>query len=503
MYCIYLRKSRADLEAEMHGEGETLKRHQDILLALAKKMNISIAKIYSEIVSGETISARPEMQQLLNDVENGMWEGVLVVEVERLARGDTIDQGLVSQTFKLSGTKIITPVKTYDPNNEFDEEYFEFGLFMSRREYKTINRRLQRGRIQSITEGKYVANVTPYGYSRDKLKSEKGFKLVINPEEAKTVKIIYDLYVNKKIGAQLIANELDKLHIKPRTNNLWSQQTIRGILENPVYIGKIRWGARATQKKSTGGSISKSRPRSKDYQLVDGLHEPIISEDLFNQAQSIRQSKCISTANAKRPIANPLASIIVCEKCGRKMVMKSYKTSRASLMCQNPHCGNVSSPVEEVEKKLLESLTLWLEKYKLELNETPKMDLTSMKESAIEEYLSEKQKLLSQQSKLHDFLEQGVYDIDVFLERSRILSERLKDIDNKVIELQQELEINRQRNKNNLVPKLDNLFKLYFTSNDVKLKNDLLKDVLYKVEYSKGKNSSVTGFELTLYPKIY
>ena len=104
---------------------------------------------------------------------------------------------------------------------------------------------------------------------------------------------------------------------------------------------------------------------------------------------------------------------------------------------------------------------------------------------------------------MHDFLEQGVYDIDVFLERSRILSERLKDIDNKVIELQQELEINRQRNKNNLVPKLDNLFKLYFTSNDVKLKNDLLKDVLYKVEYSKGKNSSVTGFKLTLYPKIY
>ena len=166
MYCIYLRKSRADLEAESHGEGETLKRHQDILLALAKKMNISITKIYSEIVSGETIASRPEMQNLLNDVESGMWKGVLVVEVERLARGDTMDQGLVSQTFKISGTKIITPMKIYDPNNEFDEEYFEFGLFMSRREYKTINRRLQRGRTQSVLEGKYLGNVAPYVYSR-------------------------------------------------------------------------------------------------------------------------------------------------------------------------------------------------------------------------------------------------------------------------------------------------------------------------------------------------
>ena len=80
------------------------------------------------------------------------------MEVERLARGDTIDQGIVAQTFKFSDTKIITPIKTYNPNNEFDEEYFEFGLFMSRREYKTINRRLQRGRMASVKDGKYVAN---------------------------------------------------------------------------------------------------------------------------------------------------------------------------------------------------------------------------------------------------------------------------------------------------------------------------------------------------------
>lgn len=154
MYCMYLRKSRADLEAETRGEGETLAKHERILLALARKLKINVTKIYKEIVSGETIAARPVMQQLLSDVEKGMWKGVLVVEVERLARGDTMDQGLVAQTFKYSDTKIITPIKTYDPNDEFDEEYFEFGLFMSRREYKTINRRLQRGRALSAKEGK-------------------------------------------------------------------------------------------------------------------------------------------------------------------------------------------------------------------------------------------------------------------------------------------------------------------------------------------------------------
>ena len=152
-YCIYLRKSRADLDAEAHGEGETLARHEKALVELAHRQGINITKIYREVVSGETIASRPVMQQLLSDVGNRLWAGVLVMEIERLARGDTMDQGIVAQAFKFSYTKIITPQKTYDPNNEFDEEYFEFGLFMSRREYKVINRRLQNGRLASVKEG--------------------------------------------------------------------------------------------------------------------------------------------------------------------------------------------------------------------------------------------------------------------------------------------------------------------------------------------------------------
>lgn len=128
-YVIYLRKSRADAEAEARGEGETLARHEKALLDLAKYSRLNVTAIYREIVSGDTIAARPIMQRLLSEVEKGLWEGVLVMEVERLAREDTIDQGIVAQTFRFTDTKIITPNKTYDPQNEYDEEYFEFGLF--------------------------------------------------------------------------------------------------------------------------------------------------------------------------------------------------------------------------------------------------------------------------------------------------------------------------------------------------------------------------------------
>ena len=257
-YCLYLRKSRSDVEAENHGEEETLARHEKILLELAKRREYNVTQIYREVVSGETIAARPVMQQLLSEVEHGLWSGVLVVEVERLARGDTIDQGIVAQTFKYSDTQIITPMKTYNPNNEFDEEYFEFGLFMSRREYKTINRRLQRGRLSSVKEGKYVNSIAPYGYERVKIKGEKGFTLAPDPNEANVIKMIFELYTRgelqpdgtyKRLGVSLLAGKLNSMKIPARKSEYWVPASIKDMLRNPVYAGKIRWNCRAVIKK--------------------------------------------------------------------------------------------------------------------------------------------------------------------------------------------------------------------------------------------------------------
>lgn len=176
-YAIYLRKSRADAEIEALGEGETLTRHKERLLKLAEKNGITPEQItiYKEIVSGDSISERPQMQKLLNDVYLKKYAAVLVVEVERLARGNTKDQGEVSDAFQYSGTKIITPTKVYDPTNEYDQEYFEFGLFMSRREYKTISRRMAAGKSASVSEGNYIGSRIPYGYSVERLSKKIEF----------------------------------------------------------------------------------------------------------------------------------------------------------------------------------------------------------------------------------------------------------------------------------------------------------------------------------------
>ena len=105
-YCMYLRKSRKDLEMERLHPGSTLLRHESVLRSLADSMSLPVLKIYREVGSRRYDLRPSRNEQLLSEVEQGKWEGVLVMEIERLARGDSIDQGIVTRTFQYSGTRL-------------------------------------------------------------------------------------------------------------------------------------------------------------------------------------------------------------------------------------------------------------------------------------------------------------------------------------------------------------------------------------------------------------
>jgi DNA invertase Pin-like site-specific DNA recombinase len=522
-YCIYLRKSRADIEAETRDKEETLARHEKTLLELSKHLHLSISQIYREVVSGDTISARPVMQQLLSEVEQGVWAGVLVMEVERLARGDTIDQGIVAQAFKFSNTKIITPIKTYDPNNEFDEEYFEFGLFMSRREYKTINRRLQRGRFASVKEGKYVANCPPYGYIRKKIEHDKGFTLMPEPEQAQVVKMIYELYTQgeklldgtfRRLGVSLIVRRLNSLKIFPQRGEIWVTSSVRDILINPVYAGKIRWNWRPILKSVEGGLVVKKRPRNAADKclITHGLHEAIIDEATWKLAQYYMHQNPPLPAVEHKAIKNPLAGIIICGKCGHRMVRRSHQCNNEdSLICPITACGNISSPLRLVEEHLLDSLEQWLREYKIKLEDTrekrqqSQIEVVKISLAKLDENLS---KLENQMESLYDFLEQGVYTKDKFAERLTYLTEKLGQTKVEKTSLQKKLEseFNSNEKKNVFIPEIKHLLELYRLLPTPQTKNDILKEVLEKVVYTKTVNgrwhNQADEFSLVLYPKF-
>ncbi|WMJ88907.1 recombinase family protein [Anaerocolumna sp. MB42-C2] len=522
-YAIYLRKSRADMEAEAHGEGETLLRHEKTLLDLARKLNLNVTEIYREIVSGETIAARPVMQLLLSEVEQGKWKGVLVMEVERLARGDTIDQGIVSQAFKFSGTRIITPVKTYDPSNEFDEEYFEFGLFMSRREFKTINRRIQRGRIASVKEGKYISSVAPYGYERIKLRNEKGYSLKINEEQAKVIRMIYNWYVygdllpdgkKEMLGCTKIARKLDSMSIKPMIKASWSRASIKDILENPVYIGKIRWQHRKEVKQIRNNVISITRPNATDYILADGLHDAIIEDETWYKAQDILKKRGKPPIPGSAVLKNPLAGIVYCGKCGTMLtrLAPNKKTAYDSMKCPNMYCNNISSPLTVVEDSIIDALEDWLNNFKFQWN-SKKQDLPyeqsiKDKEAILRDINSQLTKLRNQLDKTFELLEQEVYTTEEFQDRRKKLTEQINTLEETKLSLLKEINALKEQYNNNdiLIPKIEHLLEVYYDLEDATSRNELLKEVLEKVDYiktepnKKGKREN-RNFTIDIFPK--
>lgn len=516
-YVIYLRKSRKDAEAEERGEGETLYRHERALLDLAKRYQFNTTEIYREIVSGETIAARPVMQQLLSEVEQGLWSGVLVMEVERLARGNTIDQGIVAQIFKFSNTKIITPMKTYDPNDEYDEEYFEFGLFMSRREYKTIKRRLNAGRISSVKEGKYCGNKPPYGYERVKLEKEKGYTLRPVPAQSEIVKMIYTWYAGdgcEQIGVAKITRKLNEMGIESSLGGDWTPASIQGILTNPVYIGKIRWNGRKTVKTIQNGQVIKTRPRSKDTLICEGLHPAIISEVLYDSVQEIRKKNPPRPISIKNSIRNPLSGIVYCSKCGRAMVRRPYQKcgQEDTLMCPYTSCPTVSSKLSLVEKAVIDGIREIVEEYKLnnDINISSKAidcGITS-KQNLIHEKENELESLNAQKAKQYDLLEQGIYTTEVFLERAKTIAASIQSCSDTIEKLKEEIkhEQNIIKQQSDFIPRCEELLDNYW-SLDTESKNKMLKSLIEKVTYSKdtknayGKGNEI-GFQLDIFPKI-
>ncbi|MDE5565130.1 MAG: recombinase family protein, partial [Oscillospiraceae bacterium] len=181
MIKMYLRKSRADGEHET--VEEVLQRHERILQEHALKSfghAIPEQDIFREVVSGETIKDRPMMRQLLESLQSGEVEEVLVVDPHRLIRGDLRDCGTIIRAFQYSETRFGTPQKSYDLSDKYDRKFLEMELMRGNDYLEYVKEIMLRGRLASVAEGNFIGSVPPYGY--DKVKVEKAYTLVENAE---------------------------------------------------------------------------------------------------------------------------------------------------------------------------------------------------------------------------------------------------------------------------------------------------------------------------------
>ncbi len=522
-YLIYLRKSQKDRELEdAQGVSDTLQRHRDRLLQLARSRNYVIAEIFEEVVSGDTIAERPEMQRLLLAVETGRYAGVLVMEIARLARGNTKDQGVVAETFLYSGTKIITPDRIYDTAEDTDEEYLEFELFMARREYKAISRRQMRGKMASLHEGKYIGGTAPYGYEKVKLEKQKGQTLRPVPEKAAVVAEIFSLYTRgerqadgevRRFGAYTIAKQLNSRAIPSPAGRLWTASAVKEILTNPTYAGYLRWGYRAPKKQVQDGVLRETRPLNHEAQLLEGKHEAIIPQDTWQEACRIRAGRSHTPMPTRKQLSNPLAGVLSCAQCGRSMLGLPQKKGRggAALMikCPTVGCPTVSSNLQEVEQALMETLRGWLAQYEAEQEslQAPQSDEdTAAHAREVRRLQAEREKLQTQQDALYDLLEQGAYDKDTFLARSRVLSARRTALDASLSACHRRIQQanTAQQARLHLIPNMARILTEYQSLPSPAAKNQLLKLSLTQVIYRKqsGGRWRESDLQLYLFPRL-
>lgn len=505
MYAMYLRKSRQDIELELQGQGETLARHRETLLRLAQKNRHAIGEIYAEIVSGETIRARPEMSRLLTDVSAGRWEGVYCMEVERLSRGDPADQGRVAEVFTISQTRIITPGKTYLPENDFDVEYFEFSLFMSRREYKTINRRIQAGRMYSVQEGKYIGSRPAYGYRKEKLSGEKGYTLSIHSEEAEVVREIFRLYLDAGMGYTQIARHLTQTAAPAGAEGKgWSAPRVYRLLSNEVYTGKICWGkTRMTSGLDASGAF-KRRVTAESYRCYQGRHPAIIPEELFASVQA--KMHAVRRSAGRRDQSNLLSGLLVCGQCGSSLhALPVCGRQAASVFCPSPACSTVKNYRAPVLYAVLDTLSPWLALlWQKHAPAALDVDPQAVSRKRLERELHQ---LSGQMERLEELLEQGVYSVELYRQRRAALSARQE-------QLQQ---LWKESNLPPLPPAAQDPASLpafwdVFASASPLLQNMLLKACVSKILYRKecrgrangsGVSRDANRFTLVIYPQPF
>lgn len=308
---LYLRVS-----TEMQVDGYSLEAQKNCLKKFAEREELVIAGVYEDAgKSGKSIEGRPAFRRMLSDIESGAGiDYVMVYKLSRFGRNaaDILNSLEFLQTYDVN---LICIEEGIDSSQTSGKLLISVLSAVAEIERENILEQTMNGRREKARQGKWNGGPAPYGYM---IKDEI---LSINEEEAEIVRTIYDKYVNTRLGYSGIAKYFNLQGIKktPRKESdieEFSSHFIQLLIDNPVYCGKIAYGRRS-KKRVKGKKNEYKLVKQKEYCLVDGQHEGIISEELWQKAQEKRLATGIKySSKLGKERAHLLTGIIKCPKCG-------------------------------------------------------------------------------------------------------------------------------------------------------------------------------------------
>ena len=306
----------------MQIDGYSLDAQKARMKAYADFNNYQIVGEYEDAgKSGKSIEGRASFCRMMEDIKSGK-DGVAYVLVFKLSRfgrnaADVLSTLQVMQDF---GVNLICVEDGIDSSKDAGKLMISVLSAVAEIERENIRVQTMEGRIQKAREGRWNGGFAPYGY-----RLVDGV-LQINEDEAPAIRTIFEQYVNTDTGANGLSKYLEthgfqKLARQNGTSPLFSATLIRAILKNPVYCGKIAFGRRKLEK-IHGTRNEYHQVPQENYLLVDGLHEGIVSEELWNAAQVklLAQSKRYEPVNrSKTEQAHLLSALVKCPVCGAGM----------------------------------------------------------------------------------------------------------------------------------------------------------------------------------------
>jgi site-specific DNA recombinase len=334
---VYLRKSRED-----ENEADTLLKHRIQLLDFVKSKGWEY-EVYEEIGSSDTIEFRPKFSRLLQEVERGVYDAVVVVAFDRITRGDTWDYARIKAAFAKNQTLIVTPYGDEIDLSDNTNILNDIMATISRAELVRTKQRLHEGKKRGARLGHWVNGPAPLGYDYDRNTK----KLKVNSEEKEIIRLIFDKYLAGEPMYE-IAFYLNNLGYRTKNGSYFQDAQIQRILTNLVYTGTVVYG----KTEGSGHLNRKTKPlRVKDedeWIVTPNAHEPIVTQEEFNKVQRMMALRNRVPVKARQG-AFALSGLLRCGKCGYAMRFTYSKKKKGTVVyvakCQKSdpfgnRCGN-------------------------------------------------------------------------------------------------------------------------------------------------------------------
>lgn len=499
-YIMYLRKSRQDDPDET--VEEVLAKHETQLQEYAQRElggSIPEENIYREIVSGESIEEREHVKAVLSRIEDPSIIGVIVKDASRLSRGDLSDCAKIIDSFRFTHTLIVTPMMTYNLEKKMERTFFQDELLRGNSYLEYTKEVLWMGRVAAAKRGCYTSASAPYGFNRVKI----GRDWTLEPNgDADAVRLMFEWYVKEDLSLGALARRLDEYGFRPPAGKKWARETIREMLKNEHYIGKIRFNNRHNVTVVEDGKrlrrLVKSAPE--DVILAEGKHDGIVDPALFEAAGN--RLKNNPRKWSEDNLVNVLAGLLVCSKCDRVMISRSSKIARTRYMCPHkPQCMK-SAIADDVVAAVIEAL---------EQAELPKLqaklkngdgDAVNIQKRRIAKLVKQMEEYREQEDSQYDLLERKKYTQAVFDRRNAALRAKMD-------QCEKELHLARAAMPKNVdyaeqvVRLQEAIAALRDPETSNKDANRLLRSVIDRIEYSASPvGSKETDVRLDVYMRI-